>query len=918
MITTSPPPSVHFVGAAVQRATRRTLDRRPSRSARREPAPPRRHDGRSRPPGRERAGRPARRTPGRRGHVRLGGDRGRGAGPRSARSRPRDLERLRLRRLRRARVHAGSALPHHPHGKLLRQARSQAVPAGVPRRRTSTRSRVSSATSARPTASGRSRSASAIGSSSSTTCRAPSRSAFQRDSEALLLLVPDAGGRGKGVLSGKVFEYIAAGRPILAVVPPDGAAAELIRETGSGRRRRARRRRGQSATALVGAALALRERRPPLGRAREDATRTGSRGARESRRWPRSSGPSCRPYECAIRVVVDRVAGRASSDRRALPRRHRCDRGRRQLSARHPRGRTTTRRRTAARRTSTVRSRAATGSSPIRRPSTQRARSSRPTRRYHVAVAADYAGGERADPGPRRELLPLLPRAAPPGGERALGRLLRLRPRGVRPRRRGRVAAVRRTSRSCGCARDRSVLSPGSRGLNALYLAAGVAFLWLVRGADDWIDVCTARGTRIHRGVALTGSLWTLLLIAGVPFSLGLVLGLPIALTVAFVLAGRMRGRSAPATRPARRWLAARRDGGRDRRERACSSRRCSDAARLAGLYGSTPGPSGCRRRRRSTASGSSTRGSSRRFPAPSYPPLVPTLDAAAFHAMGSADVVTLHVQYWLLRGRVRLGARGTPRRARPGLDPLALRRSSARRPRIGRRLQIAEADSVPRLSSSCSPRCSSSSGSSTGALEARGGDGGALWDGAHETRRLLLAPPLRRCSAASLVASAREWRSRVGPRSALASAIVAATAVPWRIWYVSHDVEGEDRPTGSSRATSSSVLWPAMRRVVDVLSDPGYWYLVVPVAIGALVLAALARVGKLVVFFGTLLVARGRSGAMWATWVFSHTGVRATWSAGTSSFASWVPPHSSASRRRRLLLGGRVARKLERHVDAR
>jgi glycosyltransferase involved in cell wall biosynthesis len=57
---------------------------------------------------------------------------------------------------------------------------------------------------------------------------------LQRDSEALLLLVPDAGGRGKGVLSGKVFEYIAAGRPILAVVPPDGAAANLIRETGSG------------------------------------------------------------------------------------------------------------------------------------------------------------------------------------------------------------------------------------------------------------------------------------------------------------------------------------------------------------------------------------------------------------------------------------------------------------------------------------------------------------------------------------------------------------------------------------------------------------------------------------------------------------------------------------------------------------
>jgi glycosyltransferase involved in cell wall biosynthesis len=57
---------------------------------------------------------------------------------------------------------------------------------------------------------------------------------LQRDSEALLLLIPEAGGRGRGVLSGKVFEYLAAERPILAAVPPDGAAAGLIRETGAG------------------------------------------------------------------------------------------------------------------------------------------------------------------------------------------------------------------------------------------------------------------------------------------------------------------------------------------------------------------------------------------------------------------------------------------------------------------------------------------------------------------------------------------------------------------------------------------------------------------------------------------------------------------------------------------------------------
>jgi glycosyltransferase involved in cell wall biosynthesis len=57
---------------------------------------------------------------------------------------------------------------------------------------------------------------------------------LQRDSDALLLLIPEAGGRGKGVLSGKVFEYLAAERPILALVPPDGAAAQLIRDTGAG------------------------------------------------------------------------------------------------------------------------------------------------------------------------------------------------------------------------------------------------------------------------------------------------------------------------------------------------------------------------------------------------------------------------------------------------------------------------------------------------------------------------------------------------------------------------------------------------------------------------------------------------------------------------------------------------------------
>jgi glycosyltransferase involved in cell wall biosynthesis len=57
---------------------------------------------------------------------------------------------------------------------------------------------------------------------------------LQRDSEALLLLIPESGGRGRGVLTGKLYESLAAERPILAVAPPDGAAARLVGDTGSG------------------------------------------------------------------------------------------------------------------------------------------------------------------------------------------------------------------------------------------------------------------------------------------------------------------------------------------------------------------------------------------------------------------------------------------------------------------------------------------------------------------------------------------------------------------------------------------------------------------------------------------------------------------------------------------------------------
>ncbi len=51
--------------------------------------------------------------------------------------------------------------------------------------------------------------------------------------DLLLMIIGEMPG-AEGVYTGKLFEYIAVGRPILAIVPPNGVAAQVVRETNSG------------------------------------------------------------------------------------------------------------------------------------------------------------------------------------------------------------------------------------------------------------------------------------------------------------------------------------------------------------------------------------------------------------------------------------------------------------------------------------------------------------------------------------------------------------------------------------------------------------------------------------------------------------------------------------------------------------
>jgi glycosyltransferase involved in cell wall biosynthesis len=57
--------------------------------------------------------------------------------------------------------------------------------------------------------------------------------AMMRDSEALLLLMPKRGAASR-VIPAKLFDYLAAARPILASVPTESIAAELVSDSAAG------------------------------------------------------------------------------------------------------------------------------------------------------------------------------------------------------------------------------------------------------------------------------------------------------------------------------------------------------------------------------------------------------------------------------------------------------------------------------------------------------------------------------------------------------------------------------------------------------------------------------------------------------------------------------------------------------------
>lgn len=250
-------------------------------------------------------------------------------------------------------------------------------------------------------------------------------------------------------------------------------------------------------------------------------------------------------------------------------------------------------------------------------------------------------------------------------------------------------------------------------------------------------------------------------------------------------------------------------------------------------------------------------------LPGGSYPPGLPVLNAAAMHAMGSADAVTVHLQYWyyavgfiaavagVLWGRVRS----------PILLPFLL--LVLLLPDVRNRAWDLYGD-IP-----------------LGYLVAISALLVLLWIHDSATWKLIAASVLlggvmltkregilfALCIiAAALAATAREWRV-TWPRIALAGAAAAALAVPWRIWFTLEDI-----PSDAPEAGYLGVLdhldraWPSIELVIRIFFDYDLWLLVPTLGIAAVTLAFVAGARREAAF-SLVFLATALLGCAWTFW---------------------------------------------------
>lgn len=402
--------------------------------------------------------------------------------------------------------------------------------------------------------------------------------------------------------------------------------------------------------------------------------------------------------------------------------------------------------------------------------------------------------------------------------------------------------------------------------LNAFMLGVGMASLWAFRGWRSWRDLLRLSGFAYMLGVALLGVVLSFELVLGIPLSyVAIVLTGAIVAAVA-VLARRRLGPAGPER--------LRRDG------RGLGVvglvfglavvvylEALFRAGRLAGLSAWDAWAFWVPKAKAIYFFGGLDEQFFRELANPTYPPLVPALQASAFEFMGSADVVTLHLQFWFFACGFVAALVGllSPRVPSPFLWPFLLLVLVA--PRVAGRNLDPQADFLLDYMFALAALLLALWLAERQPWQLAGA---SLFLGAAMlTKRegLLLA------SCAVAAAAIASWGDRryVWPRLALAAGCGVAVAIPWRLWFTSQDLTGELPEAGFLGLFDNlDRAWPAFESVLSTAFDYDLWLVTPPLVALAIGLAYLAG-ARVLPTYALLLYALLLSGFTWVLWSFTE-----------------------------------------------
>lgn len=401
---------------------------------------------------------------------------------------------------------------------------------------------------------------------------------------------------------------------------------------------------------------------------------------------------------------------------------------------------------------------------------------------------------------------------------------------------------------------------------NAFLLAVGIAVLAALRGWRSWSDLARCAGLAYLLGVGLVGVALTLELVVGVPFSMATLLLTGAGLVVVALTLRAPLARWRPSLPPDR-------PGGLGFVTLAFGLlvvvclEALFRAGRLAGLSAWDAWAFWVPKAKAIYFFGGLDEQFFRELANPTYPPLLPALEAGAFHFMGSADVVTLHLQFWFFACGFAAAVAGllAPRVSPFLLWPFLLLVLVA--PRVAGRNLDPQADFLLDYFFALA------------ALLV------ALWLVEREPWLLASACLLMAAAlltkreglmlVACLVAAAfvGSWRHRryAWPRLGLAAAVALAAAIPWRIWFSSRDLTGE-LPAAGALALFDHLdrAWPALDSALTALFDYDLWLVILPLVVVAVLLAYVGG-ARVIPTFALALYALTTAGITWALWAFTE-----------------------------------------------